>query len=618
MSQSPVNLSQRLPHNWRIVWGLLIGLGLFLEVPRWMTAEGRAERLAGWLCGRSPDWLPITLWLLLAPLFVWLSQHVRPWRSSWLSGLRTWLNESAREREWDAGSLIVSVVLGVAAWLMSASIGSQLADLPPVYHDEYSYLIQAQTMRAGRTWYPVSASQPQLFDQIHVLNEPDLDPPTGRFASRYFPGTGLWMAPFVSGANVRLGHQLAQMLIVVGIYWIGRELGSNAVGVLAALLAMASPGLLLFSNLLLAHHPTLVGLTLFLWMYLRGRRTGSVWSCLLAGSGLAFATLCRPMTAAGFSLPLGLTFGWWWITGRGNWLVTAQPMKFAARTRYALALGGPLIAGILGLIWYQQSITGSPLVSPYQLYTDRYTPRHVYGFNNVVRGEQHLGPKVIDNYDTWAENLTPALAAKNVGTRLINSWKWSLGVLPLLGTSLILLLDRRGDPNWWILPGSILSLHIVHVPYWFEGIMGWHYVFETGPLWLLLCAMVLARIMSMPCLWWWSWGLLTLSLLLNVQTVSPIWPARVDVGMAELQYPAEHYAAFRQQIELLRQGEPVLVLVIADPDDRSMDYVTNSASLTDAVLVGRWRGESLADIQSAFPDRMLLQFDARTRQLLAP
>ena len=44
-----------------------------------------------------------------------------------------------------------------------------------------------------------------------------------------------------------------------------------------------------------------------------------------------------------------------------------------------------------------------------------YTPRHIYGFNNVEMGRiRHGGPKVIENYDHWAENLTPGLAVKNV------------------------------------------------------------------------------------------------------------------------------------------------------------------------------------------------------------
>src|SRR5690606_28082816 len=120
--------------------------------------------------------------------------------------------------------------------------------------------------------------------------------------------------------------------------------------------------------------------------------------------------------------------------------------------------------------------------TPYQLYTDIYTPRHVYGFDNVVRGEQRLGPKVIESYDKWTKNLTPALAVVNVRNRLLASWRWTLGVVPLAATAaVVLLLSLRGrlDRRWLLIAAAIISLHAVHVPYWYDGIMHYHYVFES-------------------------------------------------------------------------------------------------------------------------------------------
>ena len=66
--------------------------------------------------------------------------------------------------------------------------------MPPAYHDEFSYLLQAKTFLAGRLSYPSSPQLPELFDQMHVVNE-------GRFASRYSPGVCAWIAPFLG-----LGH----------------------------------------------------------------------------------------------------------------------------------------------------------------------------------------------------------------------------------------------------------------------------------------------------------------------------------------------------------------------------------------------------------------------------
>src|SRR5207342_1934219 len=95
--------------------------------------------------------------------------------------------------------LVAGVSLGTSAWL-----GRHFEGLPPAYHDEYSYLFQARTFLAGRVSFP-SHEAARLFDQMHVLNE-------GQFASRYFPGTGLWMAPFVALGNPWWGHWFAGAL----------------------------------------------------------------------------------------------------------------------------------------------------------------------------------------------------------------------------------------------------------------------------------------------------------------------------------------------------------------------------------------------------------------------
>ncbi|MCH7987601.1 MAG: hypothetical protein IID46_00465 [Planctomycetes bacterium] len=140
--------------------------------------------------------------------------------------------------------------LGMSVWVSAKfQVAENGETLPPAYHDEYSYLLQAKTFLTGRFSVPSHPTAPRLFDQMHVVNE-------GRFASRYFPGTGLWMMPFVAAGNPYWGHWLAGVLASMFVFWSGCELGSRGVGLIAGFLTALSPGLALFSNLLLAHHPT--------------------------------------------------------------------------------------------------------------------------------------------------------------------------------------------------------------------------------------------------------------------------------------------------------------------------------------------------------------------------
>ena len=522
-----------------------------------------------------------------------------------------------RRREW----YFAATVAGIS-WLMSYWVSQQpmqhsprltFANSPPLIHDEYSYLIQAKTLLAGRTSFPSHPKVPELFDQMHVLNE-------GRFASRYFPGVGLWMAPFVALGVPHWGHWLAGSLATMFVFFAGRELGGNGVGILAGLLTALSPGMAIFSNLLLAHHPTLVALTLFLWLFLRMMRTGSWRDALIAGIGLSFAMLCRPLTAAGFALPFGVWFMLWLIRG------TVSATSIRMRLMLTTALTAPILVGLGFQFAYNHAVTGNWRITPYQLYTQTYTPRHVYGFNNVTRGEQHVGPRVIEHYDRWAKNLTPRLALQNVESRLGASWQWTLGIVPLCFATFAFVFGMfYHDKRWCFVPAAILTLHVVHVPYWWDGIMHWHYVFETGPLWLLLLAgatrflIQVWRVDNRPLMPFWWCVLIVVPLLVSYTSFKPFWKTtRLEAGLRHFRTKAEEYRVFHETIAQKVTAQPALVLVEVHADRTFMVYVNNEPGFQSHILFGRFRPGrmDLKAIQDAFPDRTCYIFRIRQRQLM--
>jgi hypothetical protein len=271
-----------------------------------------------------------------------------------------------------------------------------------------------------------------------------------------------------------------------------------------------------------------------------------------------------------------------------------------------------LLLGLVVMLAYNHVVTGNWRTSPYQLYTDLYTPRHVYGLNNVIRGEQHLGPKVLDDYDRWAENLTPSKAWVNTLNRLIISGLWTLD-LPLLTMTAVLSLATvfmRRDRSAWLLAG-IVSLHAIHWPYWYVGIMGWHYVFETAPLWCLLFGIVSSRLIGT---WWadrrvllpaWWCGVLVIAWLGMYVPFGETWPARWMNGVASIRYPRRQHAEFRRWLQQRIGDQPALVLVDAGAMNPHLDLVVNDAGLTGALLLGRYRPGVTDPKQIArdFPDR---------------
>jgi len=600
----------------------ILGIIVPAEYSRLANLDANSAGVFGWLIHLNVDTTPAFIFLLLLPA-CWFFR--RPLISSTrlialIQKLTADDDHAAGRIDWRA--LILAIFVGlvslaVSFWFSTRPMGNSeelsFGSLPPAYHDEYSYLFQAETFLAGRLWLPSHETQPRLFDQMHVLNE-------GRFASRYYPTTGLWIAPFLKIGHPYWGHWLAGALTAMLIFGCGRELSGNAVGFLAGLFVAISPGMGIFSNLLLAHHPTLAALSGFLFFFLRLLRTHSTFDAFCAGTGLAIAMLGRPMTALGFSLPCGVWFACWLLKNK-------LALPNAKRMKIFIGMGLPIFLGLFLMFGYNKTLTGSGWKMPYQLYTDLYTPRHVFGFDNVVRGEQKLGPQVLENYDRWAINLTPELALQNVKNRFLASWQWTLGLVPLLVSGIVFVVLGPGtEKRWWLIPAGIVSLHVAHIPYWYDGIMHWHYVFETGPLWVLLFASATVslvrgwEIQERPWMkYWWS-GLVLLTVATSYISLEPFWStSRADLAVNNVGFSRLKYERVRRLVHQSTGGRRALILVKPDPADRHIDYVVNDPALSGQILFGRYREEPvhLQEILSAFPDRDIYLFDVQSGRLLS-
>ena len=596
-----------------------LSLMLPYELPVWEFVLSNRQPLVAWMTEFIADTSPYLLWLLAFPAFWLCRTHLLDPTSSLVERAETWLlagrypqSTAATDQSTPApqprfdklllGALLLIGLLGTSRALL---IGSAFTGLPPAFHDEYSYLFQAETFLQGCVVNPGFAAAPELFDQMHVLNQP------GHFASRYFPGTGLYLALFLPAGLPYLGYAIAQGLFCVLIGLIARDLSGNGPGLLAGLLTALMPGMGLFANLLLAHHPGLLGWGLFMWMFGRWWHRRSLGLAILAGLGLSYAMLCRPMTAFGLSLPYGVLF---------LLVLFREPLSWKQRLQSAAAMGGPIVLTLILLLPYHAAITGSARVSPYQQYTQLHTPRHTYGFYNRSRGEAWIAQyeqagqplPVIEHYDRWATELTPRSALQNLKNRWLASGQWSIGIIPTLATLVFFLLIGHADrPLWWGPLLAYFSLHLVHLPYWYDGIMHWHYVFETAPLIALLFARC-AELICIQCRRWdrhwigvWWLALPIIGITICSTTFLPLWSSQLEAGLSELQFSRQRHAAFNTAIANLEQ--PAVVFVQPDPTDLHLDYVFNSPTLNTPTLRARWLPEKypLPELQQLFPHRHL-------------
>jgi hypothetical protein len=369
-------------------------------------------------------------------------------------------------------------------------------------------------------------------------------------------------------------------------------------------------------------------------MFLRMLRTGRWWNAALAGVGLTFAMLCRPMTAFGFGLPFGIAFLLFLFRAKHRLRFRSDHQKSSTPIRFQIALlaamGLPILLGFLVIAAQNRAITGDWLTTPYAQFTMKYTPRHIYGFDNAQRAEALAAAGVARTddlfirYDRWAENLTPQRAADNADLRLFASARWTLGIVPLLMAAVVFLLHRhRGQPRWWLIAAAIVSLHVAHVPYWFAGMLDYHYVFESGPL----LALIFAR--STQLLWqrWQNrrplmplwWGLVAATALFAAYfPLPPFWNSpQIDGPVVQFAFSKRRYL---QANRLLREripesDRPALVLIEPDDEQFHFEYITNDPDLSrEEILRGRFRPgrTSLPDVRRAFPDRSVYLWRMRT------
>jgi hypothetical protein len=599
------------PRLFWCVWAALVCLLTTLEYRRFQDMQDNGLGVGGWLSFWDMETTLPWFLLLLLPVVVWLSKHRR--RSS-----VTPVRNPNRRPSAISAVIIFCVSLGGSWWIGSTPITVHgpsptttvaYAELPPAYHDEYSYLLQARTFLNGRLSWAGMSVRPDLFHQFHVLNE-------HRTISRYFPWTGLWIAPFEAMGCPVYGHWLAGALAAAIFYLALTQVVRQNVAFLGGLLIAISPGIAIFSNLLLAHHPTMLALSVFTWAFFCMMQTKSLKVAFLAGIGLTLAMLARPMTAVGYGLP----FGCW---------MAVQLFREPTFRRLSIGFAVPIISGFAVLAVLNYEATGSLRHSAYQTYTDKFTPRHRYGFNNAVGNKTAFGPPAVQAYDKWATNLTPAIAVTNVWQRLTASLVWSLAIAPLtLGLLMTfpVLVKPNEDPDTQssqtklrLLAAGVVSLHVAHVPYWFDGIMHWHYVFETAPLLLMLAAVGLASCVEVLSPMIGRRNAIAWVTVFVAAGLIPGWIAlppfndvsKVSAAISEQSYSRRQFEVFNRSVQQAAIQKPALILVDEMGTDPQLSFIINPPDLVTDVLVCRLpkTDAEVDELRTAFPDRNVYVFD---------
>jgi len=253
---------------------------------------------------------------------------------------------------------IIATLLFVAAIAVSATISLLRPPVPRV-HDEFSYLLAADTFNHGRMANPTHPLW-RHFETIHVIQQPS-------YASKYPPGQGAMLAlgQWATGWPMA-GVWLTTALAVVACYWMLLGMVPPKWATAGAGLLILVPGMqLVWGQTYWGGMLAYAGGAFVLGAAARLRTQLNVSAAALMAAGALILAVSRPFEG----LVVCLMAAGWVVT---TWLLNGWPNTLALLGRVIAPQLAILTLGAVALASYNYAVTGSPTTMPYQVHESTY------------------------------------------------------------------------------------------------------------------------------------------------------------------------------------------------------------------------------------------------------
>ena len=402
---------------------------------------------------------------------LWPAGRVAP--LGWFDAAVVWFNRGAVRQ----ALLVAGLAIGLRAALLPV-----LGPPPPIITDEFSLLLEGQTLALGRLANPTHLLYP-FFETLYVSQLPG-------YASMYFPGRGAHLAlGILLTGNAWMGVWLSMVLLALATLWMLRAWVSREMALLGAILVVIRFGVLSgWINSYYGPEVTALGGVLVLGAFPRLMEAERWRDALALGVGLLLLMTTRPFEGLFFSAPF-LVVGGWKLTALLRGRNVGAAVRLALPTVLLVGLGAAV------MLAYDAATTGHLLLDPYTLNRQNYgywppflfshpNPPHLHGlppqleyyyahedkdfelhkqltgfilysaeklkkFLNFYVGPVFVIPLVIGFVRGYKYKILLASVVTLAISFMVNTWPWSQYLAPGFGVFWIyFMLGFEGIRNW--------------------------------------------------------------------------------------------------------------------------------------------------------------------------
>jgi hypothetical protein len=236
----------------------------------------------------------------------------------------------------------------------------------PIVHDEFAYLLQADTFAHGRLSNPPHPMA-KFFETFHVLQSPT-------YAAKFPPSLAMVMAGGSLIGLPILGVWISTAVGCVLIFWMLCAIVPQRWAMLVAFLSVLHPTVIWFSQVYWGGCTAMIGGVLLTGAMLRCIRSPTAPIGFIAGAGMSVLALSRPFEGVLLSIATAIAL---LICAYRDGRIKPLMVKFLP-----CALIFPLITGAW-LMYYNWRVTGDPLLVPYILHSHRYMAAPLFIWQSI-------------------------------------------------------------------------------------------------------------------------------------------------------------------------------------------------------------------------------------------